>query len=111
MRSPPSTRPAVAFDLDALEREGERPDVFTFQHGGLTFSLSDPFEIELSDIVDIGDDPMANVSLLVRLLGPEQYGELVAAGPLPQWKIPHLIGAWNTHYGMTDPGKEKASDD
>lgn len=101
-----SRRSTGAFDLDALEREGQTKAPFKFKHGGKTFTLSDPAELDLRDIVAVGQNPAAEPWLLAKLMG-DQYGEVVAAGPLPQWKIQPMLQAYFDHYGI-DPGKSVA---
>ena len=100
----------VALDLDKLEREGEQPEPFTFRHHDRVFTLSDPFEIDYKDIVELGSTGEFGQALMIRrLLGEEQYDALVKAGPLPQWKIEPLVDAWTEHYGMPGPGEASAS--
>lgn len=100
----------VGFDLDKLEREGEQPEPFTFRHGGKVFTLSDPAEIDYRDIVELGSaGGYGNAVMVARLLGDEQYQELVDAGPLPQWKVEPLIDAWTAHYGLPSLGEAAAS--
>ena len=94
----------VVFDLDALEREGDVRPPFKFKHGGQVFTLSDPAEIDLQDIIEIGTNPLGNPVLMLRLLG-DQYDDVVAAGPLPQWQLIPMIQAWMDHYGLAEPGK------
>jgi hypothetical protein len=96
-------RAPAAFDLDSLEREGEVKPPFKFKHGGKLFTLADPGEIELADIVEIGTSPSGEAGLLANLMG-DQYEEIVQAGPLPQWKLGPMLQAWYDHYGL-EPGK------
>jgi hypothetical protein len=106
-----SARPITGLDLDALEREGA-PDVlpYTFNHGGKTFSLGDPAEMDVNRIIEVVSNPMANVSMLYEMLGEGEYEEFREAGPLPQWKIPYLIDDWNAHYGVDVEELGKDSD-
>ncbi|HMG44996.1 MAG TPA: hypothetical protein VK611_26925 [Acidimicrobiales bacterium] len=99
-------RATAAFDLDALEREGEdiKPP-FKFKHGGKVFTLSDPAEIDLSEIVEIGTNPSGEAGLLANLMG-DQYEDIVNAGKLPQWKLGPMLQAWYDHYGL-EPGKSR----
>lgn len=104
---PQPRKPAarVDFDLNSLEREEDEEVLpFTFHHGGKTFTLSDPNDIDLTTLADLSEDPMANLTVLIRLLGDEQMREIKEEGPIPQWKIPYLVQAWNAHYGV-DLGK------
>jgi hypothetical protein len=104
-RAKGGTRRAQGFDLDALEREGEIKSPFKFKHGGKWFTLADPAEIDLSEIVEIGTSPSGEAGLLARLMG-DQYEDIVEAGPLPQWKLGPMLQAWYDHYGL-EPGKSR----
>ena len=98
-------RRTQGFDLDALEREGEVKPPFKFKHGGKWFTLADPAEIDLRDIVEIGTSPSGEAGLLANLMG-DQYEEIVESGPMPQWKLAPMLQAWYDHYGL-EPGKSQ----
>ncbi|HTF53595.1 MAG TPA: hypothetical protein VK735_39635 [Pseudonocardia sp.] len=99
---------SVAIDLDALERDGEIKPPFEFSHGGETFILADPADLDLKDIIEIGDNPFGNPALLSRLMA-DQYEDVIKAGRMPQWKIVPLIDAWMKHYNMETVAKPDAS--
>lgn len=101
-----AARRSTGLDLDALEREGDVKAPFKFKHGGKWFTLSDPAELELADIVAVGTNPAAEPWLLTKLMG-DQYGEVVAAGPMQQWKVARLLQDYFEYYGV-NPGNSAA---
>lgn len=100
-------RAADDFDLDGLVREVDAVEPFAFTHGEHRFELPNPADVDALAAVDAGNDAAANFVLLLEILGEEQEKLLREAGPIPNWKIPHLFDAWYAHYGI-DLGKSRA---
>lgn len=94
----------VAMDLDALEREGEIPGPFTFQHGGKTFQMLDPQDIDWQDLLAA----LRNPALFIRFAMPltdqkDFFGQRLAA-----WKMNKLMEAYVAHFGLPDLGNASA---
>lgn len=95
-------------DLDALEREGEVRDPYTFVLGGETLIAKDPETVDWTVIAALDpDDPR---EVLNAYLAPDEYRTLVESG-LPKWKIVRLVSDLNRHYYGSDeaPGKSQGS--
>jgi len=100
-RKPPARRAGAAFNLDGLTREGEVKKPFEFTHGGKKFILADPAEVDIVQILNLGNSPGGQVMMLPILMG-DRYEDFAEAGPLPVWKVNPLLRGWYEHYGI-DP--------
>jgi hypothetical protein len=91
----------VAFDLDALEREGGSPMPFDIRLDGKRFMLSDPKEIDWQDLLYCMRDPV----LFFRRVVPAEDHSAFFSAKLPSWKMNALMEAYQKHYGLGSPGE------
>jgi hypothetical protein len=96
--------PKLGLDLDALEREGETPEPFTFQYDGKTYTMKDPQEIDWQDLLS----GLRNPALFIRFAMEvedqrEFFGKRVAS-----WKMNKLMQAYTEHFGIPDLGNVSA---
>lgn len=92
------------FDLDALEHEANG-EPFTFRFGGEVYSL--PASPDLRAIASLEAQRLDDA--LLRLLGEEQYGRLMASPATfdaPTFET--LLEAYREHLGVA-PGNSSAS--
>lgn len=97
-------KPAVALDLDALEREGA-PIPFDFLLEGKRYLLSDPQEIDWQDLVAALNNP----TMFFRLTLPAEDRNDFFASRLPAWKMRILMRKYQDHYGIPDLPNADAS--
>lgn len=94
----------VSLDLDALEREGERPGPFLFQHEGQTFNMMDPQDIDWQDLLS----GLRNPALFIRFAMSVQDQKRFFSLRVPGWKMNKLMKAYQDHYGIPDLGNANA---
>ncbi len=95
---------AAVFDMDALEREGEVPEAFTFQYEGDTYTMLDPQEIDWQNLLS----GLRNPALFVRFAMPLKEQQRFFAKQVPSWKMNKLMQAYQDHYGLPDLGNASA---
>lgn len=98
------TKPALALDLDALEREGDRPGPFLFQHEGVTFTMLDPEDVDWQDLLS----GMRNPALFIRYAMPVEDQKVFFAKRVPAWKMNKLMQGYQEHYSIPDLGNVNA---
>lgn len=92
-----------AFDLDALENEGEP---FTFIHAGTKYQLPPDIDLTTLAVMDSGDLERA----MQRLLGEDTWKGLVDSGkPFGVKKMMTLLNAYAKHLGLESLGGSSAS--
>lgn len=96
--------PAVGLDLDALEREGERPGAFTFQFDGETYEMMDPQDIDWQDLLS----GLRNPALFIRFAMTTESQKSFFGKRVPSWKMNKLMAAYQDHYGLPDLGNASA---
>jgi hypothetical protein len=94
----------VSIDLDALEREGDKPGPFTFQHEGHTFNMLDPQDIDWQDLLS----GMRNPALFIRFAMPLPDQKTFFGQRVPAWKMNKLMEEYQNHFGLTDLGNLSA---
>jgi hypothetical protein len=94
----------VAFDLDALEREGAVVESFTFQYDGETYKMLDPQEIDWQDLLS----GLRNPAMFIRFALPLEEQRRFFSKRVPAWKMNKLMTAYQEHYGIPDLGNANA---
>lgn len=98
----------VAFDFDALEREGDNPEPFCVRIGGAEYTLQDPQELDYRDLMatfraaNSGDPELAIASLL-----DDEQREGFLDNTIPNWKLEKFFQAYLKHFGLNMPGKAR----
>lgn len=97
----------TGLDLDALEREGDTPEPYTFRVNGRDWTARHPDDVDWTVIAAMDPDDPRDV--LAAYLDEATYREFVQQG-VPKWKILKLMAALNRHYyGSADaPGESGA---
>jgi hypothetical protein len=96
--------PAVALDLDTLEREGERPGPFTFQHEGIVFQMMDPQDVDWQDLLSGLRNPALFIRYAMSLDDQKRFFGL----RVPGWKMNKLMMSYQEHYSIPDLGNANA---
>lgn len=94
----------VDLDLDALERDGNRPGPYSFRIEGVRFTLTDPRELDWQDLLVAQRNPLMFIKFT---MGPEQYKTFLATH-VPEWKMERLMIAFFKHFGMADSPEARA---
>jgi hypothetical protein len=94
----------VGIDLDALEREGQVPEAFVFNHDGVSYTLLDPQEIDWQDLLA----GLRNPALFIRFALPIDQQRDFFSKRVPSWKMNRLMQAYQDHYGLPDLGNVSA---
>lgn len=96
----------TSIDLDALKREGQPSEPFTFTLGGRAWACIDPEDLDWKVLLDIDENDPRDV--LSAVLG-DDYAEFVTF-EVPYWKLTKLMDAVNNHYRAdTESGESPAS--
>jgi len=97
------TPPSVKLNLDTYEYEEERPEPFTFVLGGTVLTINDPVVLDWQDAADI-NDPFE----LADKLMSEKDRKVFLETKTPMTHLRKLVGAFQRHYGMDNPGNAGA---
>jgi hypothetical protein len=96
--------PAATLDLDALEREGEHLQPFTFALDGETYTMVDPQEIDWQDLLAGTRNP----ALFIRFAMSIEDQKKFFGKRVPAWKMNRLMQAYQDHFGIPDLGNASA---
>lgn len=98
------TAKKVGLDLDALEREGEQSEKFTFSFDGETYEMLDPSDIDWQDLLSGLRNPALFIRYAMSIDGQRSF----FAKRIPAWKMNKLMTAYQDHYGIPDLGNVNA---
>lgn len=94
----------VTINLDALEREGDQPEPFTFQHDGRRYTLTDPRDVDWQDIVAA----LSNPFLFFKATMTAEDQLVFLSTKLPARKLNALIDRYVEHFGLPQVGESTA---
>jgi hypothetical protein len=103
--TPPAAPPVnVDLDLDAIERDGNRPGPFVFRLKGQVFQLIDPRDIDWQDLLVAQRNPLMFVKFA---LGDADYKRFLQLS-VPEWQMEKLMAGFFKHFGMADSPEARA---